>query len=180
MATPEERSGRWADFVREQMDRRGWINQRLVEASGTKANGRPVIDPSRVKAWLEGEAPRDPDTIEATARAFGLKLEVVLAAAGYLPGSTDELAGRRRPVVEVRELMTQLSPEEVGQVLADLPYLDEARREHISNQYDLLRSVPAPARLQRVAKKRPPGRPKKGRQLEAGQGDPFDESDEGR
>ena len=44
----------WAAWLRTEMDRRGMIAADLSRAGGTKANGRPVIDPSTITQWLRG------------------------------------------------------------------------------------------------------------------------------
>ncbi len=57
----------------------------LVRRSGTKDNGRPVIDAPRVSGWLKGERPSYRLAVVA-AKALGAAQRDALRAAGYDPG----------------------------------------------------------------------------------------------
>lgn len=79
----------WAAWLREQFDRHRTIRKPadLVRASGTKGNGRPHIDASRVTSWLRGQRPSFELALLA-ADAFGADEGDALVAAGYaFPGT---------------------------------------------------------------------------------------------
>jgi len=86
----------WAAWLRDQFDRSRTIRipADLVRAAGTKPNGRPVVDASRVTGWLRGQRPSY-ELALAAADAFSAPRVAALAAAGYLldtPSGTVESA----------------------------------------------------------------------------------------
>jgi hypothetical protein len=91
-------SQRWASYLEDQMQRREWFrNVDLVNASGLKPNGRPVIDQSRLSVWRRGTARPS----YAHAKLVGEIFEDVdgaLRAAGYRLLKSDG-----QPVVEVED-----------------------------------------------------------------------------
>lgn len=71
------------------MQRRGWLrNVDLVQASGTKPNGRPVIDQSRVSVWRRGVARPSYTHAKLVGEIFQDE-DGALRAAGYLPLEPD-------------------------------------------------------------------------------------------
>lgn len=127
------RGDRWADWLRAALHDRGWLQSEIVKASGLKDNGRPIIDASRVSQWINaGEVPRDPDILHEVARIFGVRIGVVLNAAGWLPD--EELDGTtiEEAVADVAEAIRR-----------DTALIEEAR-QHLLNQYELLRRLSPP------------------------------------
>jgi transcriptional regulator with XRE-family HTH domain len=123
----------WATWLREQFDRSRSvrINADLVRAGGKKENGRPVIDASRVTAWLKGKSRPSFDLARRTAVAFGLPGEEGLRAAGYVVGQTPPEPAEVGRSVDIAEL------------LAEDPTLSPESREHIINQYRILQRYSA-------------------------------------
>lgn len=63
----------------------GRPNVFIVKRSGTKQNGRPVIDDSRVSKWLKGQKP-SMENASLVARILGQPESDALVAAGYTYG----------------------------------------------------------------------------------------------
>lgn len=61
----------------------GRPNVYLVRMSGTKDNGRPVIDDSRVSKWLKGEQRPSPELASLAAEVLGRPQHEALEASGY-------------------------------------------------------------------------------------------------
>lgn len=61
-------------------------NVYLVRNSGTKENGRPVIDDSRVSRWLKGDQRPSMELAVLSARVLGEPPSQALKAAGYSYG----------------------------------------------------------------------------------------------
>lgn len=120
-----EAGDQWSQWLRDRFDshRRIRIPAELVRASGTKPNGRPVIDASTVTQWLRGRRPSFELAVVA-ARAFGVPREDALRAAGYeidVDGASAEATQQAVPVgagvdPEVLAEMAELEPEQVQRV----------------------------------------------------------------
>lgn len=84
-ASPGGDGQRWAEWLRRQLATHPTITTaaELVRASGTKPNGRPVINDSVVSKWLKGVRPSD-ENVRIVARALGVPEDNALQAAGYL------------------------------------------------------------------------------------------------
>jgi transcriptional regulator with XRE-family HTH domain len=80
---------RWAFWLETQLEDAEMKPADLVRRSGTKSNGRPVIDAPRVSGWLKGERPSYRLAVVA-AQALGVPRRDALRAAGYDPGEEDD------------------------------------------------------------------------------------------
>lgn len=74
----------WATWLQDQFERHRTIRRPvdLAKASGTKPNGRPRIDDSRISSWLKGQRPSY-ELAMVAAEAFGRPISEALTAAGY-------------------------------------------------------------------------------------------------
>ena len=108
-------------------------NTYLVQRSGTKPNGRPRIDASRVHSWLKGERPSF-NLATIAAEALGRPADEALRAAGYdVPAAPAPIDHNPGPRVDVLDA-----------IKADPDLLPEAKA-HLINQYGLLLRVQAAA-----------------------------------
>lgn len=101
----------------------GRPNVFLVRNSGTKKNGRPVIDDSRVSKWRKGEQRPSPELAQLAAKVLGRPESEGLEAAGYsftVTPSVDEqgviqvsIGGEFREWVESTDVLTNYQREQV-------------------------------------------------------------------
>lgn len=108
----------------------GRPNVYLVRNSGTKENGRPVIDDSRVSKWLKGEQRPSMELASLAARVLGKPQSAALRAAGYTYGTTLQSIERmekeyptpRRGVLLTFDQIERLSDihQGLGELLAEL------------------------------------------------------------
>lgn len=128
------RGERWAFWLEAVLDERGWSRAEIAKRSRRKPNGRPVIDGSRVSEWLnKNEAPRDPEILQEIAHVLEVPVSTVLNAAGWLPD--DELEERPAGPTHGEVVSTVADA-----IRHDADLLEEAR-QHLLNQYQLLRRL---------------------------------------